>query len=77
MVVRARRGPLTAGVILILIGMGFLLENWRPFSLWGLLAKYWPVILILIGLNKLYGYFTWQEPPPVQVPPVPVSESKE
>jgi hypothetical protein len=74
---KARKGPLAAGLILILIGTGFLLENWRPFSFWNLLAKYWPVILILIGLNKLYGYFTWQERPPVQLPPVPVSESKE
>jgi LiaI-LiaF-like transmembrane region len=77
MALRARKGPLAAGLILILIGAGFLLENWRPFSFWSLLAKCWPVILILIGLNKLYGYFTWQEPSPVQVPLVPVSESKE
>lgn len=77
MTLRARKGPLAAGLILILVGVGFLLENWRPFSFWSLLAKYWPVILILIGLNKLYGYFTWQEPAPVQIPPIPVSESKE
>ena len=77
MAVKARTGPLVAGLILILIGVGFLLENWRPFSFWSLLAKLWPVILVLVGLSKLYGYFTWQEPLPVQVPPLPVSESKE
>ena len=77
MAVKARKGPLAAGLILILIGVGFLLENWRPFSFWSLFVKFWPVILILIGLSKLYGYFTWQEPLPVRVPPIPVSESKE
>ena len=77
MAVKARKGPLAAGLILILIGVGFLLENWRPFSFWSLFAKLWPVIPILIGLSKLHGYFTWQDPLPVQVPPLPVSESKE
>lgn len=65
MVARNRNGALTAGIILILIGLLFLLETWYgTLSFWRLFARYWPLILIAIGLKKLYGYFTWQESPP-------------
>lgn len=61
-----RSGALAAGVILIILGVIFLLENWyRAFSFWHLFARYWPLILIFIGLKKLYGYFSWQETPPL------------
>ncbi len=60
------RGTLTFGLVLITIGIIFFLENWyERFSFWNLIGRYWPLILILIGLNKLYGYFTWQEIAPV------------
>jgi hypothetical protein len=63
---RTRSGALTAGLILIAIGIIFFIENWYgSFSAWHLIARYWPVLFILIGLKKLYGYFTWQEIPPV------------
>ena len=59
-------GVLWAGVILIAIGAFFLANNFYDISAWRVFARYWPVILILIGLRKLYRYFTWQEivPPP-------------
>ncbi len=57
----SRKGALIAGLILIGIGLLFLFEN----TAWRLWVRYWPVILILIGLSKLYGYFTWKETPPV------------
>ncbi len=69
---RTRSGVLTAGLILIAIGLVFLLNNFYPISAWRLIGRYWPVILIIIGLRKLYGYFTWQE-----IPPVPESSVKE
>jgi hypothetical protein len=60
-----KSGALLGGVILITIGVIFLLENFYPsISFWRLMARYWPVLLILIGLKKLYDYFTWQEVPP-------------
>ena len=66
MAVGTRSRALTAGVILIGIGLIFLLQNvYEQFSAWRLLARYWPVILILIGLRKIYDYLTWKEPPPV------------
>lgn len=63
MTATVRRGTLTAGLVLIAIGLVFFLENFYDrFSIWHLIGRYWPVILILVGLNKLYGYFTWQDP---------------
>ncbi len=62
MTATVRRGTLTAGLVLIAIGVAFFLEIWyERFSIWHLIGRYWPVILILVGLNKLYGHFTWQE----------------
>jgi hypothetical protein len=62
-----RKGALVAGLILIAIGVIFYLEIWyEPFSILRFIGRYWPVILILIGLRKIYGYFTWKEP--VSVP---------
>lgn len=65
---RSRSGLLTAGLILIAIGLGFLLNNFYEFSIWRFIARYWPVLLILVGLKKLYGYFTWQESPSAPIP---------
>ena len=64
-------GALTAGLILITIGVVFLLEYFDPsFSFWSV-VRYWPVILILIGVRRLYDYFAWPEvpPPPHQAEP--------
>jgi hypothetical protein len=58
-------GALTAGLILIALGAIFLAETlYAPFSPWRLVARYWPLILIILGLKNLYLYFTWQEAPP-------------
>jgi hypothetical protein len=62
MAARTKRGALIAGLILISIGVIFFIENWYAgFSAWRLVSRYWPLIFIIIGLNKLYGYFTWEE----------------
>ncbi len=63
MVARSRSGMLTAGLILIAIGLLFMMNNFFEFSIWRFIARYWPVLLILVGVKKLYGYFTWQEIP--------------
>jgi putative Mn2+ efflux pump MntP len=55
-------GALTAGLILIVLGVIFLTESlYTPFSAWQLFLKYWPLILIILGLKNLYQYFTWPE----------------
>ena len=81
MTTRSRSGPLWAGIILMSIGAIFLIETWiGSVSIWRMLARYWPVILILVGLKKLYLYFTWNEVVPAipeAVPPIPDSNQKE
>ena len=59
-----RGSALTAGLILIALGVIFLAENiYDPFSAWHLIARYWPVILIIVGLKRLYCYFAWPAVP--------------
>jgi putative Mn2+ efflux pump MntP len=65
MSVRSHSGALTAGLILIVLGVIFLVESfYAPFSAWRLIARYWPVILIAIGVKRLYEYYTWPVVPP-------------
>lgn len=62
---RSYGGVLIAGLILIVLGVIFLIESfYAPFSAWRLIAKYWPLILIIIGAKRIYSYFTWLEIPP-------------
>ncbi len=64
MTARKMSGALTVGLILIALGIILLLENWYGvFSFWRLFAKYWPILLIIIGLKKLHAYFTWRDVP--------------
>ncbi|HET7153102.1 MAG TPA: DUF5668 domain-containing protein [Candidatus Kapabacteria bacterium] len=46
------RGNLTGGLILIVIGLLFLLNNLIPEFDFG---KYWPLILVAIGVSMLLG----------------------
>jgi hypothetical protein len=50
-----RRVSLVFPIILITIGGLFLVHNWRPsFDPWSILRDYWPLILIFIGLGKVW-----------------------
>ncbi len=54
---RPRRRSIFSGVLLILLGVLFLWHNFRgDFGLWGLLERWWPLLLILWGLAKLYDH---------------------
>jgi hypothetical protein len=67
----SRKGALIFGLILIGIGLAFFLANWfSALTAWQLFATYWPVLLILIGATKLYGYFTYQPEPASEDPAV-------
>jgi uncharacterized membrane protein HdeD (DUF308 family) len=67
MPVRSHSNVLAAGLILIVLGLIFLVENfYTPFSAWRLIARYWPVILIIVGAKKIFEYFSWQQNPPEQ-----------
>src|SRR5229473_1345728 len=50
-----RRTSLVLPVVLIAIGGMFLYANWRPaFDPWPILRTYWPLILIFVGLGKMW-----------------------
>jgi len=50
-----RRTSLVFPIILIAIGGMFLLQKWSPaFEPWSILRTYWPLILIFIGLGKIW-----------------------
>lgn len=52
-------GSLTLGLTLIFIGIIFIIGNMSDMALLGKLIKFWPVILILLGMEILvYGYST-------------------
>ena len=56
--VSPRRVSLVGPMILITIGVLFLLHNWRPdFEPWPILLTYWPLILIFVGLGKIWDHF--------------------
>jgi hypothetical protein len=45
------------GMIILVLGMLFLLKNFGlELDVWDLIGKYWPMILIYIGLKNIYFY---------------------
>jgi hypothetical protein len=50
-----RRTSLVFPILLITVGALYLYANWRPaFDPWPILETYWPLILIFIGLGKIW-----------------------
>ena len=50
-----RRNSLVLPIVLITIGVMFLFANWEPgFDPWRILRTYWPLILVFIGLGKMW-----------------------
>ena len=47
---------LFAAIVLILVGLFFLARNlgWIDGTLWGLVATWWPLILVAVGLGMLF-----------------------
>jgi hypothetical protein len=61
--VRRRRSPI-GGLILIVIGLLFLLLKFHPeLDPWPIFARYWPVILIVIGIGKIWDAFLYRQNP--------------
>lgn len=53
-----RRVSVVLPVILITIGVLFLVHNWRPsFEPFEIFWDYWPLILIFVGLGKIYDNY--------------------
>src|SRR5437867_5338156 len=50
-----RRTSLVFPIVLIGFGALFLLRRWNPaFEPWSILRTYWPLILIFIGIGKIW-----------------------
>lgn len=60
-----QRGPsLVFPLVLIIVGALFLYAEWRPaFDPWPVLSTYWPLILIFVGLGKMWDYTRRQRNP--------------
>jgi len=53
-----RHGSVAGAILLIAAGALFLYGTLHPaFNLWPFLERYWPLILIFLGLAKLWDYF--------------------
>src|SRR6202451_1122915 len=53
-----RRPSIAGGLIVLTLGIIFLIANLRPdLDFWSIAMRYWPVILIVIGLGKIFDAF--------------------
>ncbi len=54
---KTNRDSLFWGTIVLLIGLLFMLRNFGVHvNIWHLLGRYWPLLLILIGLKNIFEY---------------------
>ena len=57
--IRAKIDTFFTGLLLLGIGILFLMDNfdWIDFDLWRFIVKFWPLILIYIGLKNIILHF--------------------
>lgn len=59
-----RRGSIVGALLLIGLGSFFLYANLRPgVDPWPLLSRYWPLLLVFLGLGKLWDHFRLRNRP--------------
>ncbi|HEY0703940.1 MAG TPA: toast rack family protein [Candidatus Acidoferrales bacterium] len=52
------RPSIAGGLIVVTVGIIFLIANLQPdLDIWSVAMRYWPVILIVIGLGKIFDAF--------------------
>ncbi|MEI6613894.1 MAG: DUF5668 domain-containing protein [Chrysiogenales bacterium] len=52
---KAKKESLFWGFIILVLGVLFLMKNFGlEINVWHLIGKYWPLILIYIGLKNIY-----------------------
>ena len=60
----SRRTSLVMPIVLVTVGAMFLYANWRPaFDPWPILRTYWPLILVFVGLGKMWDATRRQQNP--------------
>lgn len=66
---RTHRGSIVWAAILVLIGVAFLLANLNiEVHPWQLLARYWPALIVLWGLVRLFDYVQARRHPETPAP---------
>jgi hypothetical protein len=59
-----RLGPITGALFLIGLGVFLLMMNLMPnFDPWSTLFRYWPIVLILLGLGKMWDAYRVRQNP--------------
>ncbi|WP_373897321.1 LiaI-LiaF-like domain-containing protein [Haloimpatiens sp. FM7315] len=56
-----RVGTLTAGIVLVAFGVVFLLRLINPYIKLSLIASFWPIILVLLGVEIIVAYIINKE----------------
>lgn len=70
MAARSRVESLTWGLFVTLLGIVFLIGNFRPdLRIWANIWRLWPVVLIIAGLNILSRYYASRSSSGPQPPP--------
>jgi N-terminal domain of toast_rack, DUF2154/Domain of unknown function (DUF5668) len=55
---RPHHHSITGGLIVVIVGVVILIANLHPdLDLWSVALRYWPVILIIFGLGKIFDAF--------------------
>jgi hypothetical protein len=63
---QSKAGSMAGPFILIAIGVLFLIHNLTQFNIFHLIGRYWPLILIVVGVVKLVEYFRVSKQVPEQ-----------
>jgi lia operon protein LiaF len=54
---KAKKESLFWGFIILVLGVLFLMKNFGlEINVWYLIGKYWPLILVYIGVKNIYLY---------------------
>jgi DUF4097 and DUF4098 domain-containing protein YvlB len=62
MSLRSRRPSLLGGLLWTVLGLVFLLRNFGVGpDFWRIVVRYWPILLILLGLGKVIDYYRQRE----------------
>ncbi|MGB6430041.1 MAG: DUF4097 family beta strand repeat-containing protein [Candidatus Acidiferrales bacterium] len=62
---RRGRNSIFGGLVLVVLGALFLIQNFYPvFELWNAVLRWWPLLLILLGVARLIDYLVAQRAGP-------------
>lgn len=55
---RNKEHGVTGGIILLLLGVVFLLNNFNilPWEIWNIIWRFWPLLLVLWGFQVIFGH---------------------